>query len=233
VEAKHEMTSQQHHDKYILLGMENPLLDVSATVPTSVLEKYQLKANDSILAEHCHMPIYDELINNYKVEYLAGGAAQNALRGAQYMLPPDSTVYIGCVGKDSASDILRKEAAKDGLKTEYLVDETTATGRCAVLITGAHRSLVTHLAAANNYKIEHLKRPEVWAQVEHAKYFYIGGYFLTVSPDSALEVAQHAVSVDGKIFTMNLSAPYIPKFFSQHIDALMPYVDVLFGELRC
>ncbi|TPX30112.1 adenosine kinase [Synchytrium microbalum] len=216
-------------DEYILLGMENPLLDISAVVDDKFLAKYGLGANDAILAEQKHMGIYEDMTKTFKVEYLAGGAAQNTLRGAQYMMPAKSTVYIGCVGKDDAAQILQREAAKDGLLTDYLVDEATPTGRCAVLITTAHRSLVTDLAAANNYKIAHLKQPQVWARVEKAKYYYIGGYFLTVSPDSALAVAQHAAE-NGKTFTMNLSAPFIPKFFGQHIDELMPYVDVLFGN---
>jgi hypothetical protein len=29
------------------------------------------------------MPLYEELVQKYKVHYVAGGAAQNAIRGAQ------------------------------------------------------------------------------------------------------------------------------------------------------
>ncbi|RYR04388.1 hypothetical protein Ahy_B06g084108 isoform D [Arachis hypogaea] len=55
-------------------------------------------------------------------------------------------------------------------------------------------SLVANLAAANCYKSEHLKRPENWALVEKAKYYYIAGFFLTLSPDSIQLVAEHAVA---------------------------------------
>ena len=34
---------------------------------------------------------------------------------------------------------------------------------------------VANLAAANNYKIDHLKRPEIWAAVEAARVIYSGG----------------------------------------------------------
>jgi adenosine kinase len=33
------------------------------------------------------MPLYEELVKNYKVHYVAGGAAQNSIRGAQ-VFPP-------------------------------------------------------------------------------------------------------------------------------------------------
>ena len=50
----------------ILYGMGNPLLDLSADVPASMLEKYNLKPNDAILAEESHMPIYQELVSDYQ-----------------------------------------------------------------------------------------------------------------------------------------------------------------------
>nr|XP_027094903.1 uncharacterized protein LOC113714954 [Coffea arabica] len=56
------------------------------------------------------------------------------------------------------------------------------------------RSLVANLSAANCYKSEHLKRPENWALVEKAKYYYIAGFFLTVSQESILLVAEHAAA---------------------------------------
>ena len=38
-------------------------------------------------------------MKNYQVEYIAGGAAQNAIRAAQWMLQiPKATGYIGCIG---------------------------------------------------------------------------------------------------------------------------------------
>ena len=65
-----------------------------------LLEKYDLKVDDAILAEEKHLAMYvsflsflnpkliscnssyGELVNEYRVTFLAGGAAQNAARGA-------------------------------------------------------------------------------------------------------------------------------------------------------
>ena len=90
----------------ILLGIENPLLDISTVVKDELLLKYGLKANDAILAEEKHKSLFKELVSDYKVEYNAAGAAQNTCRGAQWMLPPKSTVFIGAVGKDENAKIL-------------------------------------------------------------------------------------------------------------------------------
>ncbi|KAI9102695.1 Ribokinase-like protein [Phlyctochytrium arcticum] len=215
--------------EYIFLGIENPLLDISAKVDPALLKKYNLKANDAILAGEEHKPLYQEMIDTLPVEYVAGGAAQNALRGAQYLLPAKQTVYIGCVGKDANAEKLRDAAAKDGLRTEYLEDPETPTGLCAVLITGTDRSLCTDLMAANNYKIDHLKRPEIWALVENAKFFYTGGFFLTVCPPAAMLIGEHAAKTN-KVFSMNLSAPFISQFFTKPLDELLPYIDIVFGN---
>jgi adenosine kinase len=56
--------------------------------------------------------------------------------------------------------------------------------------------MVTDLAAANKYKIEHLKKPEVWKQVENAKFYYVGGFHLTVCVPAMLALAEEAAAKD-------------------------------------
>jgi adenosine kinase len=63
-----------------ILGMGNPLLDISAEVPTSVLEKYGVTLNNAILCEEKHLPVYAELVKDHDVQYIAGGATQNSIR---------------------------------------------------------------------------------------------------------------------------------------------------------
>ena len=58
--------------------MGNPLLDISASVKTDLLTKHNLKANDAILTEE--ESIFQDLLEEYKVDYIAGGATQNSIR---------------------------------------------------------------------------------------------------------------------------------------------------------
>merc|ERR1719287_37929 len=110
------------------------------------------------------------------VQYIAGGATQNTIRVAQWMLQqPGATAYMGC---------LAKACQTDGVAAHYMVDETTPTGTCATLITGIERSLCTNLSAANNYKAEHCQKAENWKVVQAAKIVYSAGFFATVSPES-------------------------------------------------
>lgn len=67
----------------LLLGMGNPLLDISANVDDEFLRKYDLKSNNAILAEEKHKPLYEELIDLYNADFTAGGSVQNTMRVAQ------------------------------------------------------------------------------------------------------------------------------------------------------
>ena len=113
----------------MVIGMCNPLLDISATVDQAFLDKYNLLKNNAILAEKEHLPIYEELFNQCEVECIAGGSGQNALKVAQRVLrKPNVTVFMGCVGKDALSERLEKSARSDGVNVKYQCCETEATG---------------------------------------------------------------------------------------------------------
>ncbi|KAG5553660.1 hypothetical protein RHGRI_011528 [Rhododendron griersonianum] len=156
------------------------------------------------------------MASKYNVEYIAGGATKNSIRVAQWMLQiPGATSYIGCIGKDKFGEVMKKHSKLAGVNVHYCEDESEPTGTCAVCVVGGERSLVANLSAANCYKSEHLKRPENWALVEKAKYYYIAGFFLTVSPESIQPVAEHAAANN--------------KFFKDAQVKALPYMDFVFG----
>ncbi|XP_023365414.1 adenosine kinase isoform X2 [Otolemur garnettii] len=216
----------------ILFGLGNPLLDISAVVDKDFLDKYSLKPNDQILAEDKHKELFDELVKKFKVEYHAGGSTLNSVKVAQWMIqqPHKVATFFGCIGIDKFGEILKKKAAEAHVDAHYYEQSEQPTGTCAVCITGDNRSLVANLAAANCYKKEkHLDLEKNWMFVEKARICYIAGFFLTVSPESALKVALHA-SENNKIFVLNLSAPFISQFYKEPLMKIMPYVDILFGN---
>ncbi|KAL7626337.1 adenosine kinase [Parahypoxylon ruwenzoriense] len=210
--------------EYVLLCLENPLLDIQAVGTEDLLKKYDLKANDAILASEKHLPLYDELLSGYDAKLIAGGAAQNTARGASYILPPNSVVYLGGVGDDKYAATLRDAVKQAGLRVEYRVDPKVPTGRCGVVITGHNRSLCTDLGAANHYDLDHLKSPAVWPLVKNADFYYVGGYHFTVCPPAIQALGEEAAA-NNKVFVVNISAPFIAEFFKDPLDASSPYWD--------
>ncbi|EPS37195.1 hypothetical protein H072_9171 [Dactylellina haptotyla CBS 200.50] len=217
--------------EYSLLCLENPLLDIQANGNQELLAKYNLKANDAILADPStnHLELYNDLVENYSAKFVAGGAAQNSARGAQYILPPNSVLYIGCIGDDEYGKKLQKVCDEEGLRVEYRIDPEVPTGRCGVIITGHDRSMCTDLGAANHYKLEHLKSEKIWKLVEEAEFYYVGGYHLTVCVPAILALAEEAAAKN-KPFIMNISAPFIAQFFKDQLDSTSAYWDYLIGN---
>ncbi|KAG6427437.1 hypothetical protein SASPL_111682 [Salvia splendens] len=176
--------------------------------------RYNLKSNDAILEEDKHLPMsYPEFNQSCAVD--ASNSWCNCLH------------RINWKGHRFGEE-MKKKALQSGVNVCYYEDESP-TGTCAVCVMGHCRSLVANLSAANCYKIDHLRKAENWALVERAKFYYIAGFFLTVSPESIMLVADHAASRK-KIFMMNLSAPFICEFFKDVQAKVIPYIDYLFGN---
>lgn len=215
-----------------LLGMGNPLLDISAEVGQDMLDKYGLKSGDAVLAEEKHQPLFPEMAKLPNVQYIPGGATMNTIRVAQWMLQqPQGTAYMGCIGGDENGNKLKTSCTSEGVNASFLVDSKTPTGTCATLIHGIERSLCTNLSAANNYKVDHCKEAANWGIVQKAKIVYSAGFFATVSPDS-MKAASEEKAKNGGLYCMNLSAPFlmqVPPFKACFVER-MPYVDFLFGN---
>lgn len=213
-----------------LFCMGNPLLDISADVKDDCLTKYGLSMNNAILAEEKHMPLYNDLIENYQVQYIAGGATQNSARVCQWMLQEEgATAFSGAVGSDKNGEQLKKCAENDGVAVYYAVNKEVPTGLCACLIKDKERSLCTNLQAANTYKLEDCNSSTIKSAWESASHYYSSGFFLTVSPESAMEVAKHAAA-NNKTYCLNLAAPFIPQFFTKPLLELIEYSDYIFGN---
>jgi adenosine kinase len=228
-ESKKQKTMVKFEGK--LMGMGNPLLDISATVGQEFLDKYDVKLDSAILAEEKHQPLFKELLEKYNPDFIAGGATQNSIRVAQWMLQDKTgqTAYTGCVGNDDYAKTLEDCATKDGVLVHYMKDETTPTGTCAALIKDGERALVTNLDAANNFKPSHLETEKAKEIMEAAQFYYIAGFFLTVSPESLAVVGDHCVA-NNKILGLNLSAPFIVEFFGSQVKAALEYADFVFSN---
>ena len=81
--------------------MGNPLHDIPAEVDISVVGKYGLKMDEAILAEDKHQPLIPKFAKLPNVQFTPGGATQNSIRVAQWMLQAlGATAYMGCIGKN-------------------------------------------------------------------------------------------------------------------------------------
>lgn len=81
-------------DRIVLVGLGNPLLDVSTAVPDSLLIKYGLNLTDAILAEEKHMELYTELVDSYEVGRVMSYDADRCYEFGRVLRDPHSPVTI-------------------------------------------------------------------------------------------------------------------------------------------
>lgn len=122
--------------------------------------------------------------------------------------------------------------------------------RLRLILLHSRRSLVTTLRAAEKFDIAHLSTPEIVKLIDGAKFFYVGGFFLTHGTASALALAQKSFAANKvcptftpfekwsranscilhETFAINLSAPFIPQFFGDNLKQILPYSDIVIGN---
>jgi adenosine kinase len=140
----------------------NPLLDISCELKdNSLLDKYNLSKGQASLATPEVLPLYDELWNMEGREAIPGGSALNSARATNFMLKhlghENRVTYYGSIGKDEKGEVLKKDLIDNGINGNFSEIDTHPTGTCAVVVCDKERTLVANLAAACEYKIEHLR----------------------------------------------------------------------------
>lgn len=213
----------------ILVGCCNPMLDLTANVEKSFLDKYGLKPNDAIIAGPEHQNLAAEVSSSFAVHYSAGGSGLNVMRAAQFGMPEKSVLYIGCIGTDENGKIIREKVAEEGLLKNFQVCPNLPSATCCVLLTENHRSLVANLAAARNLTAEHFESSKMAQIFAKARYFYCTGFLLTVCAEAAVKIGRISRETE-KTFCFNLSAPFVCEYYSAQMLAILPFVDVLFGN---
>ncbi|KAF5289757.1 hypothetical protein FQA39_LY03674 [Lamprigera yunnana] len=202
----------------------SPLIDLVINVTDTFLEKFDLNHNDAVALQNDNV-LFEE-VEKLMPKYVIGGCALNTARALKKVLENGTCTVVGAVGDDDYCKYIKNQLDEDTVGWVF-VTLPTNTGRCAVLVNGNHRSLCTDLGASKYFTVENLQSEEIWKVVQNAHYFYLPGFFLSVSVECVTILAQHTFQ---KFFSLNLSAPFIVERYKDQILDLLPYVDILFGN---
>eukprot|EP00756_Hemistasia_phaeocysticola_P008602 Hpha_TRINITY_DN14675_c3_g1::TRINITY_DN14675_c3_g1_i1::g.48223::m.48223/K00856/E2.7.1.20, ADK; adenosine kinase len=214
-----------------LVGLCNPLLDITLRVDEDFLKKYGLTPDGWAAATETTMPVFEEMAQNPSSQYGPGGSGLNTLRVAQWILDTSgSATFVGTTGKDKFGERLHQATEKEGVAFPRIEVSDLPTGTCAVLLTDDCRSLVANLGASNVFEPDWFQsNAEVKAAVDAATAFYVTGFFLRTAPESVEALAQLAAQYD-KELCLNLSAPFVCEGAVQHFRDILPSVSLLFGN---
>ena len=100
-----------------LLGVCNPLLDVVAEVPHSILDEYDLPHGGAVLANDKQMGLFPRLETEYTCKYMAGGCGQNTIRVYQALCKKASHFISHAEAAQGAVVFPESPAAQQGYPT--------------------------------------------------------------------------------------------------------------------
>eukprot|EP01064_Diplonema_japonicum_P028500 TRINITY_DN4380_c0_g1_i1.p1 TRINITY_DN4380_c0_g1~~TRINITY_DN4380_c0_g1_i1.p1 ORF type:complete len:469 (+),score=30.77 TRINITY_DN4380_c0_g1_i1:40-1407(+) len=214
-----------------VVGLGNPLLDVSDVITDEFLEKYNLTRNGACVAEPSHEPVFEYLKNSKTAVKIPGGSCLNTLRVSQWLNQIETAcTYLGTVGCDDYGSVIRQESQADGLLFPYLAHPTLPTGSCAVLVADKDRTLIANLGASVHFDHRTLEdNKEVADAIVASDILYCEGFVFNASPQAIFNLALHAFT-EKKTFVLNLSAAFVPGLHKHHWERILPYTNHLFGN---
>ncbi|XP_012940290.1 adenosine kinase isoform X3 [Aplysia californica] len=216
-----------------LLGFGSPLLDIVIDGDQELLDRFGLKADSCVHASGDLLSIFDHVAVTYQdtIHYTPGGATLNTIRVAQWCLDiPGSTAVIGCLSNDEFGKTVAAEMEKAGVKCFFQIKNERPTGTCLAICTENNRSLVTHGGAAELFSHDYLDQAQTQEVIQEAKYYYCSGFTLIHCPDGVHRLAVQTSKAKEKVFSLNLASVNICKKYANHLQSLMPFIDVLFGN---
>lgn len=126
-------------------------------------------------------------------------------------------------------EILMKKAIEVGVNVKYDIYLEKFIGKCCVIIIGEDRFFVIDLGVVKLFDINFLNDFEIWSLVEKVKYFYIGGFILSVNKFVVLKIFRYVVDND-KVVIMNFYVIFLCFYFVDFELNILQYVDVFFGN---
>lgn len=216
--------------KGVLIGFGNPLLDITTSVEDNVMEKYDLRPNEAIIAEEKHSPLFEELTTQEHVVFTAGGACQNSMRVFQWLVGnPFRAIFVGAVGRDKFGEKIAKRAQAEGVLTMYQLIDDEPTGTCAVIVSGQQRTLVANLGAAACFSEDWLDDVGNMCLVEQAHFYYATGFFVAVNAATVVRVAKLS-SQNHRTFLLNFSAVFVLQTYKEKLDEIIFYADMVISN---
>jgi len=198
--------------KYIL-GLGNPIVDISANTDEETLKKYGLEFGRTVFCNDQNVGFYDLIEAQSDVMYIPGGSVTNSIRITNWMLNGSNDygcMLLGCIGNDSYGNNIQEALNKAGVKSLLEIREDYKTSRCAVGIHLKERCLLPEIRASTMLSSEFVEKN--LDAVSQADILLIEGYFVIEKYDIIVNLAKHFHLLNKKV-AFTLSATFMVENF--------------------
>ena len=214
-----------------ILAIGNPIVDISAEIDRSSIQRYNLIWNGTFFADENNMGFFDELESKPQVTYIPGGSIQNTLRVCSWCLNQEEKnrgkfrlTMLGAVGQDGYKAKIFKALETAGVKPLLQIIPNMTTSRCGVGICQKERCLLPHIKASNCLTEEFVSEHE--DEIYENDALLIEGYFL----QEKYELCKHLCKTfkrSKKLVILTLSAVFMIQYHREKIMEIAENSDII------
>jgi len=209
-----------------VFGMCNPLYDIQAEVPDTLLAELGVAKGGMFLIEEAQQKKMVARIYEHIVNAESGGSGANTMIGIAML--GGSACYTGKIGKDEHGDLYAGKLEEKGVKVNTAAGVGT-TGICLVLVSpDAERTLCTYLGICRELGPEDVQAD----LIEQSKYLYVTGYLWdTDTQKAAVLKAMTAAKAAGVKVALSLSDPFcVNRHKADFLQIVQDHVDLVIGN---
>jgi len=212
--------------EFDVFGIENPLIDLLATVSEEFLERQGLTKNTMVLVEQERFQALLAALSGTDIHPEPGGSCANTLLGIAQL--GGRTAYCGKAGRDDYGRLYVEKLRAAGVEP-YIQTDGHLTGSTVILVTpDAARTMNTYLGACQDLSPADLPLDALRA----SRWLYITGYLWdTPTQQEAALLALRTAQEAGIPVAMSLSDPFcVGRHHADFVDILRRYVTLVFAN---
>lgn len=221
-----------------IIALGNPIVDYSAEIDESDIQKYGLKKGEVAFVTNENKGFYLEIEQKLQVFSTIGGSALNILRAISWGLRNSSMdlstekkiSMLGCVGNDILKNKIINTLQQSNIKTNLLEQIDMATSRCAVgICNNKDRYFLSDILASRNLSVNFIQNH--WNEIISHDALLIEGYFIKENFDLCSNICDAFIK-DGKFIILTLSDPLMIESYKEDIIKIANKADMVVGSLN-
>lgn len=233
-----EQPKNERREILSLIGIGDPIVDITSEIDTQIIKKHNLKWGDTIFLDENsnNVAVFDDLERMPEVRYIPGGSVQNTLRVTSWCLNMDPSnknkfkiSMLGCVGEDIYKEKIFN-ALKDANVFPFLqILPGDKTSRCGVGIYRKERFLVTQLRASKKLSEDFIDQN--LEKILSHEAFIIEGYILQSKLEMCKKLCE-CFNREKKPVILTLSAMFMIQYHLEKIMEIANKADIIVGNLE-
>lgn len=217
-----------------IIALGNPIVDFSAEIDESDIQKYGLKKGEVAFVTNENRGFYSEIEQKLQVFSTIGGSALNILRAISWGLKNNNLEkkisMLGCVGNDILKNKIINTLQQCNIHTNLLEQIDMGTSRCAVgICNNKDRYFLSEILASKYLSSNFIQNH--WNDIISHDALLIEGYFIKENFELCSDICDAFIN-QGKYIILTLSDPLMIESYRENIIKIANKADMVVGSLN-